>query len=133
MAGSAWDRRIWAYNYQPIFYFFKKEYKIDLQAKRYSNKVIGTDVWKFTGCQRNFKNPDIKKVHPSQKPVGLLKHIVYHSSNKNDIVLDGFMGSGTCGVACKELGRNFIGIEIDKNYFDIAKKRITQATEEMFI
>jgi len=50
-----------------------------------------------------------------------------------DTILDPFMGSGTTGVAAKELGRSFIGIEIDENYFNIAKKRIDQAVQELFI
>ena len=133
MAGSAWDKRIWAFNYQPIFYFFKKDYKIDLQAKRYSNQVVGTDVWKFTGCQSNFKNPNIRKVHPSQKPVDLLKHIIHHSSNENDLILDCFMGSGTTLVAAKELGRKCIGIEISKEYCDIAINRLKNTQKDMFL
>ena len=129
IAGSAWDKRIWTYNYQPVFYFFKKDFKIDLQQKRYSAKSKGTDIWQFTGCQSNFNNPDIKKIHPSQKPVDLLKHAIYYTSNENDVVLDSFMGSGTCGVACRALNRKFIGIEIDRKYFDIAKRRILNTTK----
>ena len=51
-------------------------------------------------------------------------------SFENDIVLDPFMGSGSSGVACKRLNRNFIGIELDKNYFDIAKQRIENETTQ---
>ena len=54
------------------------------------------------------------------------------STDENDTVLDPFMGSGTTGVACKELGRNFIGIELDKQYFDIAKERIESMTNRLF-
>lgn len=68
-------------------------------------------------------NVDDKK-HPSEKPIELLKILIENSSNKNDIVLDPFMGSGTTGVACKRLNRKFIGIELDENYFNIAKTRI---------
>jgi len=56
-----------------------------------------------------------------------MQHIVKIHTNKNDIVLDPFMGSGTTGVACKNLNRNFIGIELDKKYYKIAKKRINYA------
>jgi len=63
--------------------------------------------------------------HPTQKPVDLLKRIVLASTNKNDIVLDPFCGSGTTGVACRCLNnRSFIGIEIDKIYCDLAEKRL---------
>ena len=68
-----------------------------------------------------------KKTHPTEKPVELNKVFVINSSNEEETVLDPFMGSGSCGVACKETGRNFIGIEIDKKYFNIAKERIDQA------
>lgn len=67
------------------------------------------------------------KVHVTQKPLDLIEKLVYNSSNENDVVLDLFMGSGTTGVACKSLGRDFIGIEIDDTYFGIAKERIDNA------
>ena len=72
----------------------------------------------------NFDNIIGNKQHPTEKPVDLMKFYVGNSSNIGDTVLDPFMGSGSTGVACKELGRNFIGIELDKQYFDIATKRI---------
>ena len=62
--------------------------------------------------------------HPTQKPVALMEYLIQTYTNKNDIVLDNCMGSGTTGVACKHLNRNFIGIELDKDYFEIAKNRI---------
>lgn len=65
-----------------------------------------------------------KGIHPAEKPIELLQRFIKVSSSENDVILDCFMGSGTTGVACKELKRNFIGIEIDKKYFDIAKERI---------
>ena len=70
------------------------------------------------------------KIHEAEKPVELLKELIELSSNKNDVVLDCFMGSGTTGVACKELNRNFIGIELDETYFNIAKTRIEETTSE---
>ena len=63
--------------------------------------------------------------HPAQKPVKLLKHIINIASNPDDIVFDPFMGVGSTGVACMELGRRFVGCEIDKVYFNAAKKRIS--------
>ena len=65
-----------------------------------------------------------KSVHPTQKPVALIEYLIKTYTNQGDTVLDNCMGSGTTGVACKNLGRNFIGIEQDANYFDIAKNRI---------
>jgi site-specific DNA-methyltransferase (adenine-specific) len=66
----------------------------------------------------------IGKIHPTQKPVSLLEYLVKTYTNENETVLDFTMGSGTTGVACKNLNRNFIGIELDENYFNIAKERI---------
>lgn len=65
-----------------------------------------------------------KNIHDTEKPVGLMKVLIENSSSENDVVLDPFMGIGATGVACKFLFRKFIGIEIDKKYFDFAKKRI---------
>ena len=65
-----------------------------------------------------------KGLHPAQKPVELLERFIRVSSAENDIVLDPFIGSGSTGVACVNTNRNFIGIELDKNYFEIAEKRI---------
>jgi adenine-specific DNA-methyltransferase len=77
------------------------------------------DVWRFDierGCE-----------HPTQKPEALMLHIVKVSSRPAGTVLDPFMGSGTTGVACANLGRRFIGIEIDQKYFDLACERIARA------
>ena len=63
-------------------------------------------------------------VHPTQKPVALLEYLIKTYTNEGDIVLDNCMGSGSTGVACKNTRREFIGIELDEKYFEIAKKRI---------
>ena len=65
-----------------------------------------------------------KTVHPTQKPVALMEYLIKTYTNEGETVLDFTMGSGTTGVACKNLNRNFIGIELDKEYFEIAKARI---------
>lgn len=64
--------------------------------------------------------------HPTQKPEMLMSHFVNLLSNPNDTVLDPFMGSGTTGVVCKKSNRNFIGIELDKDYYNMANKRISE-------
>jgi DNA modification methylase len=71
-----------------------------------------------------FSNPNHNSLHPTQKPVPLLEYLIKTYTNEGDTVLDFTMGSGSTGVACKNTNRNFIGIEMDKNYFDIAKNRI---------
>ncbi len=67
--------------------------------------------------------------HPTQKPVKLLEDLIQTYSNEGNTVLDFTMGSGSCGVACINTNRDFIGIELDENYFNIAKKRIEEAKE----
>lgn len=62
--------------------------------------------------------------HPTIKPLDIIEKLIINSSLEGDTILDCFMGSGTTGVACKELNRNFIGFEINENYFNIAKDRI---------
>jgi site-specific DNA-methyltransferase (adenine-specific) len=74
-----------------------------------------------------YKQEDGKYVHPTQKPVALMEYLIKTYTLPGETVLDFTMGSGTTGVACKRLGRNFIGIELDPGYFEIAKKRIESA------
>lgn len=79
-----------------------------------------------------FSNANQKgKVHPTQKPAQLMEYLIKTYTNEGDIVLDFTMGSGTTGVACINTGRNFIGIELDENYFNIAKERIEKAQKEV--
>ena len=66
-------------------------------------------------------------LHPTQKPVALMEYLIKTYTNEGETVLDFTMGSGTTGVACKNLNRNFIGIELDPEYFKIAKDRIEKA------
>lgn len=69
-------------------------------------------------------------LHPTQKPVALLEYLIKTYTNGGMTVLDNCMGSGSTGVACKNLGRNFIGIELDEKYFNIAKQRIEQSNSK---
>lgn len=71
----------------------------------------------------NHKDKKLYK-HPTIKPLNMIERFINNSSNEGQIVLDPFMGSGTTGVACKKLNRNFIGVELDAEYFETAKKRI---------
>ena len=70
---------------------------------------------------------NVNAFHPTQKPVALMEYLIKTYTNEGETVLDFAMGSGTTGVACKNLNRNFIGIELDQAYFDIAKTRIEGA------
>lgn len=85
-------------------------------------------VQHYTNYPKNildFKR-DLPNIHPTQKPVSLLEYLIKTYTNENDLVLDNCMGSGSTGVACKHLNRKFIGIELDKKYFEIAKDRINK-------
>lgn len=77
---------------------------------------------------RNYQkfNNRTQGLHPTQKPVALFEYLIKTYTNEGDLVLDNCMGSGTTGVACKNLNRNFIGIELDPEYFKIAEKRINE-------
>lgn len=91
------------------------------QGKAKPNRV-SADVFGWTRVQN--------AVHPTQKPLDAIAPLVECFSGAGGTVLDCFMGSGTTGVACAELGRNFVGIEIDKGYFEIAQKRIAAARQQ---
>ena len=69
---------------------------------------------------------DKEKLHSTQKPVALLEYLIKTYTTEGEKVLDNCMGSGSTGVAAKNLNRNFIGIELEKEYFDIAEKRISR-------
>ena len=78
-----------------------------------------------------FFNKTGNKYHPTEKPVDLLNMYIENSSKENDIVFDPFMGSGSTGIAALNLNRKFIGVELDENYFNIAKKRIENKINDM--
>jgi len=88
--------------------------KFNLQGKRFKSNVL------------SFKK-DYQGLHPTQKPVALIEDLIKTYTDEGETVLDFTMGSGTTGVAAKNLNRNFIGIELDGNYFKIAKERIESA------
>lgn len=97
--------------------------KVDLYIKKEDDKLsfpksILTFSLERTEASRS------KRVHPTQKPVELLEYLIKTYTNENETVLDNCMGSGSTGVACINTNRNFIGIELDDKYFEIAKKRI---------
>ena len=88
--------------------------------------------WTFHRLGSNYQRPMFEypvvagtdKVHPTQKPVALLEYLIKTYTNEGDLVLDNCMGSGSTGVACMNTKRNFIGMELDEKYFEIAKERI---------
>jgi DNA modification methylase len=106
--------------------------------KNYSkgNKVYGkhTDTTKKIADQLRypttlkFFKTDENRKHPTQKPIALLEYLIKTYTKENETVLDFTMGSGSTGVACVNTNRNFIGIELDKEYFKISKERIENAS-----
>lgn len=75
---------------------------------------------------KKLKGADGKNLHDTEKPVKLMEILIENSTKENEVVLDFAMGIGTTGIACKNLNRSFIGIEIDDEYFNIAKERINE-------
>jgi DNA modification methylase len=80
---------------------------------------------------QTFGTDNSRNVHPTQKPVALMEYLIKTYTDEGETVLDFTMGSGTTGVACVNLNRNFIGIEIDNKYFEIAKNRIAKAASKL--
>ena len=92
-------------------------------------KVYGNYNTKFTYYVTPLNQKDKKKYgHPTIKPQEILLNLVTNSSQEGDTVCDPFMGSGSTGVACKSLNRDFIGIEVDNNWYQIAQNRINEET-----
>jgi len=96
-------------------HFDGPDYRNGSDGKRYPKRVL-----EFGVVERGTK-------HPTQKPVALMEYLIKTYTNEGETVLDFTMGSGTTGVAAKNLNRKFIGIELDDGYFEIAKNRITPA------
>ena len=95
-------------------------------------KIYGEYETKFTYYVTPLNQKDKKQYsHPTVKPIKILQNFIVNSTLKNGVVLDCFMGSGSTGVACVNTNRHFIGIEIDEEYFNIARKRIEEAQNEI--
>ena len=95
--------------------------------------VMPKSKWTFNKQSDTYERPKFscsieKGFHPTQKNLKLMEWLVKIHTNVNDVIIDPFMGSGTTGLACKNLNRNFIGIERDENYFNVAKTRINNET-----
>lgn len=97
-------------------------------GERFPTDVIEFSNW--NGLMFGKYQNDATK-HPTQKPVDLCEYLIHTYTNSGDVVLDNCMGAGTTGVACSNLGRYFIGIEINSDYFEYAKKRINEVKNEI--
>ena len=109
------------------FYMNQFEYILFLRkgAGKKINNCGASDL--ISVPNKKTKDETGKNIHDTEKPVDLCKILIENSSNPNEIVFDPFMGVGSCGIAAKQLGRKFIGIELDSNYYEIAKLRIESA------
>ena len=103
----------------------KRLYYID-DDTRYPQTIISHYSSQADECQNE------KRVHPTQKPVALLEYLIKTYTKENDTVLDFTMGSGSTGVACLQTNRNFIGIELDEKYYNIAKKRCSEYQSKLW-
>ena len=107
--------------------------RLEVVSNEYKRKYASTfNLWQGRKSKSNVLEytKDGGGFHPTQKPVALLEDLIQTFSNPGDTVLDFTMGSGSTGVACVNTGRNFIGIELDETYFQIAEKRINAASEQ---
>ena len=135
-------------DYEDILIFYKKQPTYNPQMregfKEWTKRDTGETIIEHLG---RIEKPQIKHsvgnkryplsilkfnrirngLHPTQKPVDLLEWLIKSYTNENDLVLDNCMGVGSTGIACLNTNRKFIGIELDKNYFNIAKQRIEEA------
>ena len=108
----------------------KKRNKSKKDDHIYNEKsLLKEHITEYTNYPNNvlFFNKESKTIHPTQKPVDLLEYLIKTYTRENDVVLDNCMGSGSTGIACANTNRKFIGIELDKNYFEKAKNRISIA------
>jgi site-specific DNA-methyltransferase (adenine-specific) len=125
--------------YEDVVVFYEKQCCYSPQGVKPTNKMVSrtnrgnygecsaTTHQTVTGYPRNLvKFPSVDGVHQTQKPVALMEYLIKTYTNEGETVLDFTMGSGTTGVACVNLNRKFIGIEMDEGYFKIAKERIVK-------
>lgn len=120
------DNKIMGQSYMSQF-----EYIIFLRKGRHKkiNNCGDSDVLTFPN--KKLKDENGKTIHDTEKPVGLMEVLIDNSSQPYDLVLDPFMGIGSTGVAAVNLNRNFIGMELEEKYFDIAKERIEQLKNKL--
>ena len=110
---------------------YSKQYEMVIYAnkgRRFLNGYRNTDVWIANEVQGFKRVAGNEQIHQNEKPLELIKRMIEKSSNEDDLILDCFSGSGTTCVAAKELGRRFIGIEIDANYHKISVDRLNGIT-----
>ena len=131
------------YNKQPQEREWNRKHEKNYKRRPHPDSHgLNSEIGEIKVYSSDFKNPKSllkfdsvpngggKKLHPTQKPVALMEYLIKTYTNEDELVLDFTMGSGTTGVACKNLNRRFIGIELDKEYFEIAQKRIEEHSQQ---
>lgn len=114
------------YMHIPLPYYMKNIEFVLLFRKGSSRKI--NNMGDFALIE-NIKGVFGNKVHVSEKPIPLFEKFILNSTTEKEVVLDPFMGSGTCGIACVNTNRRFIGMELDDNYYDIACNRVKEAMD----
>ena len=111
---------VWVKNNQTPHKFFMNRTEFILMLRKGKERYIND-----LGCSNVFVYPNImgNKLHPTEKPVELMRDLIVNSTNEGDKVLDPFMGSGSTCLVCKQTNREYYGIEIDEKYYNIAKRR----------
>ena len=119
---------IWNKGNKIMGQYYMSQYEYILFFRKGKGKKINncgtSDILSISN--KKTKDKDGKNIHDTEKPVELMEVLVNNSSQENELVLDPFMGVGSTGLACIKNNRNFIGIEIDENYFNIAKSRLEE-------
>ena len=137
-------------NVEDIVVFYKKQptynpqyekgepYRITRDKKDRNYEITGTVMKETTTINEGVRLPkriircnQERGLHPTQKPVNLFEYLIKTYTNEGETVLDNCMGSGTTAIACLNTNRNFIGFELDKDYFDIANERINKHKQEL--
>ncbi len=117
---------VWAVKGKKWIFNYEELKKLNPDKQKDGSLKQMRDVWQLPLVQgkERIRGNDNRAIHPTQKPEEMLRRIILASSNKGDIVLDPFLGSGTTTFVAKKLGRKWIGIEKDKKYFTVAEKRM---------
>ena len=124
---------IWNKGNKIMGQYYMSQYEYILFFRKGKGKKINncgtSDILSISN--KKTKDKDGKNIHDTEKPVELMEVLVNNSSQENELVLDPFMGVGSTGIACIKNNRNFIGMELDEKYFDIAKNRIEEIEEQL--
>lgn len=112
---------VWKKHNFGLGWAFRHQYELILVLEKGKPKYNLTNFSDVQTCSHINHN---KENHPHQKPIDLIKKMIEHSSKRGDIILDPFCGSGNICIACKESGRKWIGIELDRGYVGVARKRL---------